>query len=539
MKKEEGPQKGKIITVLWQRRTIETLMRRLIDARSDAEVNAILTEILSHGEQVIPAILANLGTTDPHFRGALGLVAKHLPHEQIAPALWGALRDASLSDHARLTAGLILERFLGETVPPEALGNVSNPTQVALQSLQEVISESRRSRAILIEYIEAFEEQAPEIQQLVLDALESLLQGDDVVELLRMLAQSPSPAVSQRAVDMLTQLRTPAAARALQILRPTVSRALLPAVERALRKLQFAGVPVSPLPPAGGEWRALVSPVDGRGDQSIWFIQETPEGKPQRFFGLHLNDQAGIVEAVGSDQVEDRPFPPASPLGQLHLIALRPEGPHLYLLEAPYDYGRLLVRQALKLHDENAHPMPAAYRLYNDALWAYDVPELERAAPSLPEPSPEERQHALARSGQLLETPAFSTWFVRSELILTYAQHLRRLVSAGGIVAVPRTWLAELADRFFSDPERCALYAARLRRMAEWLWLSGQRDLSQLALSAGIALENIPPAEHPFLLSLMHRSLGLALGVLSRGMDAADASEAPWEEGLSPDAETE
>ncbi len=536
---EEGPQKGKIITTLWQRRTVETLMRRLIDARSDAEVNGIIADILSHGEQVIPTILANLGTTDPHFRGALGLVAKHLPRDQIAPALWGALRDASLSDHARLTAALILERFLEEAVPPEAVANLSNPSQVALQSLREVISESRRSRAILIEYIEAFEEQAPEIQQLVLDTLESLLPDDEAVELLRMLAQSPSPAISQRAVDMLAQLRTPAAARALQMLLPTIRPSLQPMVERALRKLQFAGVPVPPLPPAGKDWRALLSPVDGRGNQSIWFIQDTAEGKPQRFFGLHMNDQAGIIEAVGSDRVEDKPFPPPSPLGQLHLIALRPEGPHLYLLEAPYDYGRLLVRQALKLHEADSHPTPTAYRLYNDALWGYDAQGLDKAAPTIPEPSPEERQHALARAGQLLESPAFSTWFVQSELILTYAQHLRRLVSAGGIVAVPRTWLAELADRFFSDPERCTLYASRLRRMAEWLWLSNQRDLALLALSAAIGLENIPPAEHPFLLSLMHRSLGLALGVLSRGIDAADASEAPWEEGLSPDSETE
>lgn len=536
----EGPQKGKIITALWQRRMVETLIRRLIDARTDAEANEILDEILAHGEHVIPAVLANLNTTDPHFRGALGLVAKHLPHDQIAPALWGALRDASLTDHARLTAALILEHFLEEVVPPEALANLSDPAQVALQSLREVIGESRRSRAILIEYIEAFEEQPAEIQHLVLNTLESILEGDDVVELLRMLAQSASPAIPPRAVDMLAQLRSPAAARALQMLLPTIHPSLQPAVQRALRKLQFIGVPIPPLPPAGTEWRALLSPIDGRGDQSIWFIQEAPEGKPQRFLGLHINHPNGITEAVGSDQVEDRPFPPPSPLGHLHLIALRPEGPHLYLLEAPYDYGRLLVYQALKLHEHNIRPVPAAYRLYNDALWAYEAEGLGKSAPPLPELSSEERRHLLARAGQLLESPAFSTWFVQSELILTYAQHLRRLASSGGVVAVPRTWLAELVDRYFSEPERCALYASRLRRMAEWLWLSGQRDLAQLALAAAIGLENIPPAEHPFLLSLMHRSLGLALGALSHGIDTTgEASEAPWEEGLSSDSETE
>ncbi|MGQ9663600.1 MAG: HEAT repeat domain-containing protein, partial [Kiritimatiellia bacterium] len=245
---EEEPQKGKIITALWQRRTVETLMRRLIDARTDAEANAILDEILTHGEHVIPVVLANLNTTDPHFRGALGLVAKHLPHDQIAPALWGALRDASLIDHARLTAALILERFLGEVVPPEALANLSDPTQVALQSLREVIGESRRSRAILIEYAEAFEEQPAEIQRLVLNTLEGILEGDDVVELLRMLAQSPSPAVSSRALDMLAQLRSPAAARALQMLLPTIHPSLQPAAQRALRKLQVIGIHITPLP---------------------------------------------------------------------------------------------------------------------------------------------------------------------------------------------------------------------------------------------------------------------------------------------------
>ena len=60
------------------------------------------------------------------------------------------------------------------------------------------------------------------------------------------------------------------------------------------------------------------------------------------------------------------------------------------------------------------------------------------------------------------------------------------------------------------------------------------------ALAAAFGLEKIPPAEHPFLLSLMHRSLGLALGALSHGIDTTgEASEAPWEEGLSSDSETE
>lgn len=527
---------GKIITILRQRRAIEELIQRLIEARSEEEVQEILGHIVEQGEQVTPTLIANLDTTDPHLRGALGVVARALPPAEIVPALRAAALDSSLSDHARLTAALILERFLDESLAMDSLLHIQDPTQVALQSVQEVIEESRSSRAIVIDYIKSMQEQPLDVQHMVLDALEYLLQEEEPVELLRTLAQGTEGSIAARAIDMLGRLRIPPSAHALHILLPTIHPDRRPLLERGLRKLQFAGVPVEPLPPPATTWRTLVGAVDGRGNQSIWFLKEDPASGHASLLGLHLNCEAGILEAWGDDHLKEHAFPPPAPAGTLHPIPMRPHSLPLHFLEAPFDYGRYLVLEALQIHWREDRPVPLEYALYNDMLWGYDTAGLADAKPQLPLLSEERFQTALEGSPDLLNMPDLFSWIAYNKAVLVSAHRIRTLAGSVDSVAVPRQWLVQLANTSFEGEEIRAAFIGRLRRLSEWLWLAGRAEAAQQALAAAIALEDRSPGEHPFVIALIQRGLEFAITALSQGMDLdAGAGDSSLEQGFSLD----
>jgi len=510
-------ERGKIITTLRQRRQIEQQIHHLMELKSENEIAVLIDTIVAQGSEVIPTILANLETTDPHFRGALGLVAAYLPREDVVTALQGAAQNESSSDQARLTAMMILERFLEEEVDAAALTHLNDPDQVAMQSLLEVTSESRRDRAILIEYVRGLQEQPAELTNLVLNALKQI-PAIDQVELLRMLAQDERSQIRDQALAMLSQNRTPASRRAVQTLLPTSPTELQPALNRALRKLTFAGVPDQPLPAPDPSWRALVSPIDGRGNQSIWFLQEYPNSEQCRFLSVLISDQIGIQEAFGGDKTTGQHFPTQAPIGTLHAISLRASTFQLNLLEADFDYGRRLVLAGLQVSFEKEQPLPIEYRLLNDLIWGYSAESLD-TNPTLPKIPQERFQSALASTADLLDIPDFTTWFVQSELIYKYAERLRSTTAYGGIAAVPIQWILEIADAHFASVDMRRTYIARLRAMSEWLLLSNQGEAARLALVAALAIDEVLPSEHPFLLRLVQHGLGIAINNLNREGD--------------------
>jgi hypothetical protein len=492
--------KGKIITTLRLRREIEQQIRTLVEVESEDELSAQIAHIVAQGDATISTILANLETSDPHFRGALGLVASHLPHDEIAGALRDTARDESLPDQVRLTALMILERFLDEEVDAAALQGMHDPNQVVLQSLIEVTSESERDRSILVEYVRGLAEQPADLALLVLDALGEIEPANQV-ELLRMLAQDERAAIREQALAMLGQHRSPAASRAIQTLLPTSPDDLQPALQRMLRKLTLAGISTNPLPAPEPSWRALISAIDGRGNQSLWFLQEHPGTNQCRFLGILVNDQLGLQEAFGGDEITGQHFPPLAPRGALHNIPLRDSGFHLNLLETDFDFGRRLVLNGLQTTFQHGGPTPIEYRLLNDLLWGYSTEALT-ADVSCPDVSWQTVQALLPDTASLLDNPDFATWFLQSELIDTYAAQLRRAGKDLRIAAIPIQWVREVATAAFEDANTRDMYVGRLGAMSEWLLASGQERAARLAAAAARALGRVPPAEHPFILKL-------------------------------------
>lgn len=496
----------KIVTKLRERREIEADLRQMLSAGSEVELQQRAQQIASRGLQVISAILGNLDRADEHMLRAMSAVASYLDREQATRALSLAAADPLRAESGRKAAKAILEQFLG---PGQALGSGQALGQAEdLSALPQLLDRSQSEPVILASYVQELDHQEPDIVLEVVEALRALPEcppDDRPVELLRMLAQDVREEIASEAVQALGARRSPEAARAVQTLLPALSPALGQAAARLLRKLQFAGVPVEPLPPVSTEWRALISPVYGQGHQNLWFVQENPRTPAHaRFLNILVTDQAGAVEAVGHAGVSRRPLPPRRPVGYVHDVAFPDGSGALLMLEAPFDVGRRLVLEALVHNRDTQVPVAGVLRLLSPWLWGLD------GASSLPEKSlpalSEDDRGLVAISDRLLSHPAFATWMARMELSSQVVEEVAH--RPGWDLDL---WVKRLAADLFSEPGQAQVLSRRLEAMSEWLLLAADEMWSRLALATSCAILGRAPYEVPLVQALIRKDLELAL----------------------------
>lgn len=523
------PASQKIITKLRERRQIGADLREMLAADSELEFHRQAQLIAGQGSQVIPTIVGSLNRADARMLSALGTVAGYLDRRAVMAALRQAVLLPQLTDHGRIGAITILERFLGAPPDDDLLANLRDPEEAAISSLEEVLQQAIGNPAILIEYVQGLDRQEPDVVVAVVQALRMMVgpaggplmasghgprralgPAVGAVEPLRMMAQDVRQEIAAEALQALGAFRLPEAVRALQTLIPISAPELRPLAVRTLRKLRFAGVPVVELSAPDPNWRALVSPVDGLGQRSVWFILENRLTGHARFLNILLSDRAGAFEAVGHSRVPVRMLPPRRSLGYLHDIALQDGSGAMLMVEAAFDLGRRLVLDSLAHNRETQIPVAGPLRLLSPWLWGYAGADSLPPA-SFPLLSVDDR--ALdAESGRLLDHPAFATWHARSETILHAAEEtLRR---SGWDLEV---WVRRLAGELFADPAVAQVLSRRLTAMSEWLWLAGDEKRSRLALVAAQAILEGDPQELPFVKALVRRDLKLFLESLEQG----------------------
>lgn len=505
------PASQKIITKLRERRQIEAALRRMLAASSDQEFRREAQEIASLGSQVIPTIVGNLDGADARMLAAMGTVATFLDRDEVTAALRQAVLQPQRTDQGRIGAMTILEHFLGQPSDDHLLANLRDPEAMAISSLEEVLTQVESDSAVLIQYIEELDRQDPDVVLAVIRSLQGLrapsvssAQDPRAVEPLRMMAQDVREEIAAEALQALGAIRLPEAARAVQTLVPITAPALRSLAERLLRKLQFSGVEVNPLPPPDAGWRALISPVDGRGQQNVWFIQANRWTDHAQFLNILLSDRAGAVEAVGHTHVPELILPPRRPFGHVHDIALPDGSGALLMQEASFDLGRRLVVEALVHNRETQIPVAGPLRLLSPWLWGYAGAD---SLPSrmLPELSPADRG-LVTITDRLLEHPAFVTWTARSAAVFQAASEaLRR---PGWDLDV---WVKRLIDELFQEPGVLRVLRRRLVAMSEWLLLAGDEARAKWALTAAGAVLHEAPQEQPFLQALVRRDLDWAL----------------------------
>lgn len=494
---------NKIITKLQERRRIESELRDMLASGSGPDFRRQARRIASMGSQVIPAIVGNLDRADAALLAAMGTVATFLDRDKVITALRQAVLQSQRTDQGRIGAMTILERFLDESPDDDLLASLSDPEEVAVASLHEVVAQASRNPAVLVEYVQGMDRQEPDVVLAVTRALRDF--GDEqVVEPLRMMALDVRAEIAAEALQALGTIRLPEAAKALQTLVFVVSSELRPMTERALRKLRFAGVEIPELSKPHPDWRALVSSVDGLGQQSVWFVVENRLTGRAQFLNVLLNDRVGAVEAIGHAQVPVRMLPPRQVPGSLHDVALPDGSGAMLLLETSFDLGRRLVVEALARNRETQIPVAGVLRLLGPWLWGAGggdslsprvLPELSAGDESL-----------LAVSDRLLAHPAFASWTLRGEATFQAAEEALR--HPGWDLEV---WARRLAGEFCARLTVVQVFSQRLVAMSEWLMLAGEEALARLALVSAQALLGGAAQKHPFVQALIRRDLRLAL----------------------------
>ena len=486
---------SRVLTGFMERRALGAAVAELAEITDPELIAKRAQEIAQHGSTALAALLAALETDDPQLRGGLGEIAKRLDRDLVVPALQQAARTRERSDHARLTALTILDRFLGETVDESMLGGLQDPDGVALQSLHELTRAMTDDPLAILEYLGQLMEQPPEVAHMILDAVPQLPPDPNLVTLLRMLAQDENGAIAQKAIDRLSRTRSTEALQALTSLALTVPPTAAALAARGHRKLRLSGVPDATDPHP--QIRALLSPIDGAGGQVIWFIEHSAVQDIGQSLTLIARDPDGLAFAWGSPTTLTGSLPPARPEGSVYSLAPEDGAPALLMLEAPVAVARFVVQQALKLNWATGTPPPLDYRLLNPLIWAGgDAGE----APQLPAPT-DRTPHELAA---LLDHPAFATWFWQSEAVLAAAKRLR-LGSSG---AARTTEITALATTHFGPSVRKG-YQQRLEGMARWLSLADQTTTAEMAMAAAAHLTSCTPAESPF----VRRLIGIGLDV--------------------------
>ena len=100
---------------------------------------------------ILGEIVKRLDTPNSQLRGGLGHLAALLPPEEVVPVLRSAVGDRRNGAQERITATLLLERFVGEPVPAALLSDLSQSNEVAFQSLREAVGDGKFNRHILLE----------------------------------------------------------------------------------------------------------------------------------------------------------------------------------------------------------------------------------------------------------------------------------------------------------------------------------------------------------------------------------------------------
>ena len=511
-----------VITTLRDRLALAAQVEALAHVHSEQAFLQAARRVAEGGDQVIPVLLRSLPNAGPRELNVLGVVASMYPHRtEILNKLYTVAADVERTDRERVSAMLILERFLDQEPDATLLHTLDDPRAVAIESVKDLIRASEQEPSVLIQYTRALSEQPADA---VSGVIETLLEvtGERAVPVLRLIAQAQDGATSAQALHALGRVRHLSAVHALQSVLPMLPAVRRPLAERSLRKLQFGGLPVESLPAAGAAWRSLVSTIDGEGQQVVWFIRDPDPDGSCAFIGLVTTEEAGIAHAYGNHAVPVAALPQRRGEGHIHQVPLQiaapaasqsgagPENAVMFMLEAELDYGRQLVRPAQAQHLERGQPLPEVYRLLGPLIWqyAFTPSATDRHRPDAEAPALD----LLPETGSLPYHPYFRGWFEHGEQIEEIAQALVESSFASEREVV-HAWATRLAADASTVSGRERLQV-RLRAMEEWLRRAREDPLARLASVAAQTVDQLPPQQHPLIVSMVELGLDIAMHTL-------------------------
>jgi hypothetical protein len=223
---------------------------------------------------------------------------------------------------------------------------------------------------------------------------------------------------------------------------------------------------------------------------------------------LIINDQRGVVDCNAF---------PVTKKDLARMVADIQTDDRLTHVEVPPSYAQQLVEESYQRNLSTGTPVPRDFQGLRDLIGTPEAVWDKR--PIYHVVSPEEIRGQpiwLSQAPQLLEVKEFQGWHLPPELVHKYRDEIKRVADSPLIVsqalqqerveAVQKRTLREIFD-----PEKGALYGARLEEMAYLLWQTERPDEAKRALASALALqEESDAAEHPFLRGLFVRSVEMA-----------------------------
>lgn len=506
----------KIISSFQQRRQLSEDLAHLAQTTSEAQLTAG-ARALAHtypADLLLATLVKHLDTTSSQLRGGLGHLAALLPPDAVTAALRGVAGGRGNSAQARFTAALIMERFLGESVPPALLADLNQSNEVAFQSLREAVEEGALDRRVLLDYVTQMRQTPESIAFMVMDLMQRL-EPYQCVDLYRLLALDDRPAVARHAIQQLERI-APAVDTDVLAALTTLSNMLPPDMatlaERTLRKLQFSGLRYTP--PAADGWRALLSPADMGGHISLWLIKMPRTGAHDGLIlGLIMQPSQGITHAFGNDNLDRNELPPQRALGELVTVQTD-RGQPASLLEIPFDVGRQLLATLQQTHfaRENAEPLPGDYRLFGESIWRLAPPVIDPAiqpyldalTAAMPSAPPDNPAGLIADAGRLMAHPALAAWTIHPGTLL-------HTVGAAKRNHLPRPELIRIVLQDMEQrPERNQIVTSlgnALRGQALWLTLAGDAETAASASRLAAAMSHLALSANPLLTLLLETGL--------------------------------
>jgi len=482
-----------IIHNFGDRLAIDRAVKNLTKARNAYEQDKQAQELAAKGQPALKALLRNLNASDPTLRGGLGRLAKYLDPAIAIPALRLAAMDETRDDAARLTAVMILERYLDQEIDPAMAQRIPASYDVARESGEEAIAIAETDPMVLVEYAEQLLEEPPEIVHAVLQVIMDM-ETPQRAPLLMAIAAYGDASLQKIIVQALGGIRHTLAIHSLQTLWRLVTPELQPLVRRQIRKLQLAGVSNAP----SGNLRALWSPVNALGYSFLWIIHVPENSSQGDLLILILHDQRGIVNAVAHPDLDLDDLPLPAPRGATHKLPMI-DSPHRALaVEINPMLGLELLAEMLSIMEAEHYPWPGEIVVFGRWLWAgRPLGESEITWSRLPKPAANLDETA---AQALLDHPAFAGWvWTLPELQRLLAANAKTALSKGGALH------QQVIDILLNDENR-ALLSQRLWRQSQWLTLVKDRKPAAQTLAVRKAVE-AGDSEHPFIKMLAWRSL--------------------------------
>ena len=347
---------------------------------------------------------------------------------------------------------------------------------------------------------------------------------DEALALIEELAAAPPWPLAGAAAEALGEVRLPAAARLAQALaaggRP---REVRRGARRALHRLKQAGIQAEAAPRDELDGAAaapvttgpaFLSSCDSDGARMLWLALDIPGSGRSAANGVVYD--SGRLQSFTITRQSRAEFDQEVARARAEMEARG----NFLVTEVPVPYALDLLKSAAQVAMVQQRGVPADYAVYARYLAGPAEPPLPPVYDYLQATEVRFRPDLLDRSPEVLDEPEMQGWYL-SEAAISVLTDIFREREEGTLALPPEAErdrvgaaLRQIVQSEFRS-EQASRWRRRLEEMAYHFVRRDRRWPAQLALAAALALEPEGASldDHPWILTLVQRSLARALGV--------------------------